>query len=91
MAASMKINKNITMSAIVDADGKNTVTLYAELSTSGGNDRISQTVTDQETYNLHKTEIREQIGIFQAKVWEQQDAISAENTNGGETDETEKQ
>lgn len=79
MAASMKINKNITMSAIVDVDGKNTVTLYAELSTSGGNDRISQAVTDQEKYNLNKREIREQISIFQTKVWEQQDAISGES------------
>lgn len=91
MAASMKINKNITMSAIVDVDGKNTVTLYAELSTSGGNDRISQAVTDQEKYNLNKREIREQISIFQTKVWEQQDAISGESANGGTENEIKKQ
>lgn len=91
MAASMKINKNITMSATVDVDGKNTVTLYAELSTSGGNDRISQTVTDQEKYNLNKREIREQISIFQTKVWEQQDAISGESANGGTENEIKKQ
>lgn len=91
MAASMKINKNITMSAIVDVDGKNTVTLYAELSTSGGNDRISQAVTDQEKYNLNKREIREQISIFQTKVWEQQDAISGESANGGTKNEIKKQ
>lgn len=91
MAASMKINKNITMSATVDVDGKNTVTLYAELSTSGGNDRISQAVTDQEKYNLNKREIREQISIFQTKVWEQQDAISGESANGGTENEIKKQ
>ena len=90
MAAELIINKSLTATGTVKVGDKTVMSLYAEVSTNGGNDRISQSIQDKDEFNRNKKEIRAQVAEFQNAVWEMQDSITEEMTGGTTEDETQK-
>ena len=90
MAAELIINKSLTETVTVKEGDKTVMSLYAEVSTNGGNDRITQSIQDKDEFNRNKKEIRAQVAEFQNAVWEMQDSITEEMTGGTTEDETQK-
>lgn len=94
MAAELTINKSLTANGTIKVDDKIAMSLFAEISTNGGNDRITQSIQDKDAFNKNKKEIRVQVAAFQETVWEMQDSISEEQTDNTTeeepTDETQK-
>ena len=90
MAAELIINKSLTATGTVKVGDKTDMSLYAEVSTNGGNDRITQSIQDKDEFNRNKKEIRAQVAEFQNAVWEMQDSITEEMTGGTTEDETQK-
>ncbi len=90
MAAELIINKSLTATGTVKVGDKTVMSLYAEVSTNGGNDRITQSIQDKDEFNRNKKEIRAQVAEFQNAVWEMQDSITEEMTGGTTEDETQK-
>lgn len=90
MAAELIINKSLTATGTVKVGDKTVMSLYAEVSTNGGNDRITQSIQDKDEFNRNKKEIRAQVTEFQNAVWEMQDSITEEMTGGTTEDETQK-
>lgn len=94
MAAELTINKSLTANGTIKVEDKIAMSLFAEISTNGGNDRITQSIQDKDAFNKNKKEIRAQVAAFQETVWEMQDSISekqTDNTTEEEpTDETQK-
>lgn len=75
----MNITTSMTASAHIKIEETAVVYLSADLSTDGGNDRVTQSVQNKELYDANKTEIREQIKRFQDEVYKMQDSIEAQN------------
>lgn len=69
------LSTNMTANATITVDQKIVATVYAELSTSGGNDRVSQSIQTPELYNANKEAIREQIAAVQEEIYKIQDMI----------------
>ena len=94
MAAELTINKSLTANGTIKIEDKIAMSLLAEISTNGGNDRIAQSVQDKDASNKNKKEIRAQVAAFQETVWEMQDSIAEEQTDNTTeeepTDETQK-
>ena len=90
MAAELIINKSLTATGTVKVGDKTVMSLYAEVSTNGGNDRITQSIQDKDEFNRNKKEIRAQVAEFQNAVWEMKDSITEEMTGGTTEDETQK-
>ena len=81
MAAELTINKSLTANGTIKVEDKIAMSLFAEISTNGGNDRITQSIQDKDVFNKNKKEIRAQVAAFQETVWEMQDSISEEQTD----------
>lgn len=90
MAAELIINKSLTATGTVKVGDKTVMSLYAEVSTNGGNDRITQSIQDKDEFNRNKKEIRAQVAEFQNAVWEMHGSITEEMTGGTTEDETQK-
>ena len=71
--------KSTSLTGESKIDGVTVVRMTASLSTNGGSDYVNQSVLDIDRYNGHKKEVRKDIAEFQEYVYEQQDAIDAEN------------
>lgn len=71
----LKMSKEVTMNATSEVNGKVAATMYANL--SNGSTTIS--VADDALYAQYKKEVRKDIGYFQEKVYEEQDAEGVTN------------
>lgn len=69
------LNTSMTANATITVDQEIVATVYAELSTSGGNDRVSQSIQNPELYNTNKEAVREQIAAVQGEIYKLQDTI----------------
>lgn len=54
MAAELTINKSLTANGTIKVDDKIAMSLFAEISTNGGNDRITQSIQDKDAFNKNK-------------------------------------
>lgn len=54
MAAELTINKSLTANGTIKVEDKIAMSLFAEISTNGGNDRITQSIQDKDAFNKNK-------------------------------------
>ena len=73
----MKIERRVSLTGSVTAEGKNVLYLNSQLS-KDGSDQISQTVQDKELYQKYSKEIRQKIREFNEASWAAQDEIAKE-------------
>lgn len=72
-------SKTVNLIGVVACDDKQIVRLSAEINTATDNsDYVNQTIIDTEAYKTNRKEVRKGISDFQDWVWDNQDAILAE-------------
>lgn len=74
----LKKTKSTSLTGESVINGVTVVRMTASLSTGDGNDYVNQSVLSVDTYNANKKEVRKDIAAFQNYVYDQQDAIDAE-------------
>ena len=65
----LQVEKSTTLTGRIEFEGQQAVYLQAQISDTGGNSNISQTITNQDVYDKNKMECRNAIKEFQQKVW----------------------
>jgi len=71
--------KKLELIGVVKADDKQIARLSASIDTNEENsDYVNQTIIDTEAYAQNREEVRKGISEFQDWVWDNQDAILAE-------------
>ncbi len=80
--------KKLELIGVVKADDKQIVRLSASIDTNEENsDYVNQTIIDTEAYAQNREEVRKGISEFQDWVWDNQDAILAEQESDQEPTE----
>lgn len=80
--------KKLELIGVVKADDKQIVRLSASIDTNEENsDYVNQTIIDTEAYAQNRKEVRKGISEFQDWVWDNQDAILAEQESDQEPTE----
>lgn len=81
-------SKTVNLIGVVACDDKQIVRLSAEINTAEENsDYVNQTIIDTEAYKTNRKEVRKGISDFQDWVWDNQDAILAEQESDQEPTE----
>lgn len=80
--------KKLELIGVVKADDKQIARLSASIDTNEENsDYVNQTIIDTEAYKTNRKEVRKGISDFQDWVWDNQDAILAEQESDQEPTE----
>lgn len=83
-------SKTVNLIGVVACDDKQIVRLSAEINTAEENsDYVNQTIIDTEAYRTNRKEVRKGISDFQDWVWDNQDAILAEQESDQPEEPTE--
>lgn len=83
-------SKTVNLIGVVACDDKQIVRLSAEINTAEENsDYVNQTIIDTEAYRTNRKEVRKGISDFQDWVWDNQDAILAEQESDQPKEPTE--